>query len=576
LKKTLVLWLPWNNKALQKAKQEDKPILLDISAVWCHWCHVMDKKTYSDANVAQLINTKFVPIRVDRDQRPDIDKRYNMGGWPSTVFLTPDGEVLTGGTYIPTLQMAAMLDYVSELYQNNKDDLLKKIQEQKTSQTKQIQIIQEADIEEFQFVIDNLVLEIAAMFDSAHGGFGEAPKFPHTEALRLALLEHTIGGQGALLTIVKKTLTAMADGGIYDKEEDGFFRYSTTRDWSIPHYEKMCEDNAKLLVNYLEAYQVTGEQKFKETAQGIIEYVNTKLSDQQKGGFFGSQDADEIYYKLKLTDRQTKTAPSIDKTLFVNWNALMASSYLLASVVLNDQSLRKFALKTVNLLLDKAFSPENGMSHYIIDEKSSEFRFLTDNSNMLQCLIDCYQVTSEKKFLDYAQKLAQFIINKLGDQSGGFYDKPENTNAFGALKNSDKPLEENSITVQAFLKLHHLTRKTIYYEKAKRTLEYFVSNVKKYGIMASSYGLAVEQYRRSIQVQVIGDTKHSTTFKLRDQTLKIYNPLKTVETIDTSLDEKRLKSLSYPVPKKPTAYICSEGKCTSITDPNDIAEKIGA
>ena len=127
--KTQVLWLPWNNESLTKAQQEDKPILLDISAVWCHWCHVMDEKTYSDNTVSRIINQKFVPIRVDRDQRPDIDKRYNMGGWPTTVFLTPKGEIMTGGTYIPAMQMAAMLDYVSDLYQNNRESLQKRVKD---------------------------------------------------------------------------------------------------------------------------------------------------------------------------------------------------------------------------------------------------------------------------------------------------------------------------------------------------------------------------------------------------------------------------------------------------------------
>jgi len=574
--KTQVLWLPWNNESLKKAEQEDKPILLDISAVWCHWCHVMDERTYSDTIVARQINEKFVPIRVDRDQRPDIDKRYNMGGWPSTVFLTPKGEILTGGTYIPPMQMAAMLDYVSDLYKNNKDTLQKKIDDLKKEQTKQHTPTLEIGNQELQSIIDNLILEIATMFDSAHGGFGQAPKFPHTEALRLALMEHAIGGQGALLTIVKKTLTAMAEGGIYDKEEDGFFRYSTTRDWSIPHYEKMCEDNAKLLVNYLEAYQVTGDQKFKETAQGIIAYANNKLSDQQNGGFYGSQDADEIYYKLKFAERQTQTPPTIDKTLFVNWNAMMVSSYLLGAVVFNEQSLRKFALKTVNLLLDTTFSSENGMSHYIIDEKSSNIGFLTDNAYMLQCLIDCYQVTAEKKYLDCAQKLAQFMINKLWDSTGGFFDKPEDTNAFGDLKKSDKPLEENSITVQAFLRLYHLTGSSTYLEKAKKTLEYFVSGAKRYGIMASSYGMAAEFYLRPVQVHIIGNSKDSETLDLKSQSLKTYNPLKMVEIIDPVLDEQRLKALGYPAPKEPMAYVCSEGKCTSTTKSNEVAEKIRA
>ncbi|MCW8802573.1 MAG: hypothetical protein OQK81_04375, partial [Candidatus Bathyarchaeota archaeon] len=213
--------------------------------------------------------------------------------------------------------------------------------------------------------------------------------------------------------------------------------------------------------------------------------------------------------------------------------------------------------------------------HYIIDEKSSDIGFLTDNAYMLQCLIDCYEVTSEKKFLDYAQKLVQFMINKLWDSTGGFYDKLEDTNAFGALKKSDKPLEENSITVQALLRLYHLTGNSNYLEKAKKTLEYFTSVAKRYGIMSSSYGIAVELYLRSVQVHIIGKTKDSATQGLKDQSLKTYNPLKTVEIIDPILDVQRLKVLGYPVPKEPTAYVCSEGKCTSTTKPNEIAEKIG-
>ena len=575
LTKTQVLWLPWNSESLQKAKQADKPILLDISAVWCHWCHVMDEKTYSDNIVAHLINEKFVPIRVDRDQRPDIDKRYNMGGWPSTVFLTPNGEILTGGTYIPAMQMAEMLDYVSDLYKNNKESLQQKIEELKKQQTKQATPIQQVGNQEFQSVIDDLILEIASRFDSVHGGFGQAPKFPHTDALRFALLEHTISGQGALLTIVKKTLTAMADGSIYDKEENGFFRYSTTKDWSIPHYEKMCEDNAKLLVNYLEAFQVTADQKFKKTAQGILEYVNKKLSDQQNGGFYGSQDAHENYYKLKLAKRQTQTPPTIDKTVFVNWNAMMASAYLQASVVLEEPAYQKFAVKTVDLLLETAFSSEKGMSHYIVEKKASGFGFLTDQAHMLKCLIDCYQVTAQKRFLENAQKLAQFIRDKLWDSKGGFYDKPEDTKAFGALKRLDKPLEENSTAADAFLRLYQLTANNTYLETAKKTLDHFASDAKKYGLMASVYGLAVELRLHPVELHIIGNKNESATQDLQIQSLKAYNPLKTIETIEPNSDKKRLQILGYPIPEKPTAYVCLQGKCTSTTNPNEVAKMIG-
>ena len=569
---TKVSWLQWNEESFKKAKTLDKPILLGISAVWCHWCHVMDKTTYSDSEVARLIEDKFVPIRVDRDQRPDIDKRYNMGGWPSTAFLTPDGEILTGGTYIPPQQMKSLLDHISNVYKKN--NLKSKIKELKKEKTEPPSTEYGLGSEVFLSVIDYLTLGIASRFDSLHGGFGNAPKFPHSDALRLALLQYHLQGHKAALNIVKKTLTEMSNGGIYDKEEGGFFRYSTTMDWSIPHYEKMCEDNAKLLVNYLEAYQVTGENVFRDTAKGILAYVNAKLSDQINGGFYGSQDADEVYYKLSLPERLKREPPRIDRTLFVNWNSMMSSAYMLASVVLDDQHYQDFALQTVNLLLETSFSPENGAAHYLFRGKSHLSGLLTDQVHMMECLIDSYHITSNRKFLDSAESLAEFTLDKLWSNTGGFYDKPKETGAFGALKLLDKPLNENSVAADAFLRLHHVTGKQEHLETAKKTLEHFASGYQRDGIMGAVYGLAIELYLHPMQIHIVGSLKDDVTRRFLMESLRAYNPLKVVEVIDPTSDTERLKNLGYPFTEKPTAYVCFEGTCNSVEDPEEITKTV--
>ena len=567
---TKVLWLEWNRETFRKAQMFDKPILLDISAVWCHWCHVMDQTTYSDSEVARLIDDKYVPVRVDRDRRPDIDKRYNMGGWPSTVFLTPEGKVLTGGTYIPPWQMAILLEHVSRMYQKNRGDLKAELKVSETEKPSSLE--HDVDQEVFQSIIDSLTLETASRFDSVNGGFGDAPKFPHSEALRLMFLQHHLHGHKAAVSIVKKTLMAMGTGGIYDQEEGGFFRYSTTRDWSIPHYEKLCEDNAKLLITYLEAYQITGEKAFKDTAKGILSYVDGKLSDQENGGFYGSQDADEVYYKLNLKERQNRTPPKIDKTLFINWNAMMASTYLFASAVLEDPSYEKFALQTVDLLLNQACSPRNGMNHYLFEGENHIFGLLTDQVYMLRCLIDCYQVSSDRTFLDNANRLAEFMLSTLWDESGGFYDKPKEAEAFGALSLLDKPIEENSVAADTFLRLHHLTGKQTYFEAAKKTLEYFVSSYQQYGIMGAVYGLAIDMYLHPMEIRIVGSLKIAVTRRFRSEILKAYNPLKVVETLDPSLDSDRLNALGYPIVETPTAYVCFERKCISVEDPKKLAK----
>lgn len=568
-----VKWLLWNKKSFAKAQELDIPILLGISAVWCHWCHVMDETTYSNKKVVEHINKNFIPIRVNRDQRPDIDKRYNMGGWPSTVFLTPEGEILTGGTYIPPQQMMFLLDQVSRTYKRNKIELktkIKSIREKQQKQAKQ----QLMDNLEFHSIIDYLTFDITSQFDPVHGGFGGAPKFPHSEALRFILLQYLLTSHSAALKIVKKTLIKMGEGGIFDKEEGGFFRYSTTDDWSVPHYEKMCEDNAKLLINYLEASQITGEIVFKNKAKSVLEYVESKLSNNETGGFYGSQDADEVYYKLRLSERYKKIPPKIDQTIFTDWNAMMISAYLLASVSFEEQKYKNFALKTIDYIL-RTFNPTKGIKHYIKGENNDYTGFLTDHAHMTKCLIDIYQITSNQEFLEIAEDFAGFMIKNLWDENGGFFDKTKKINEFGALKHLDKPLGENSVAAITFLRLYHLTGKPIYLQKAKKTLNYFATNYQRYGINAASYGLAVELYLHPMKINIIGSKKDEITRKFLTESLKTYNPLKVVEIVDPDINVKRFDSLGYPKTNKPTIYICYEGTCKAIKNPEKIKIIIG-
>jgi len=571
---TKVRWLPWGKKAFQKAKMLDRPIVLDISAVWCHWCHVMDETTYSERDVAKLIQEMYVPIRVDRDQRPDIDKRYNMSGWPTTAFLTPDGAVITGATYVPAQQMKALLQRISRFYKENKKNIKAKMKELKKEKIKPPSVQYGLDDDFFQSIVDGLTLEVTSSFDSLHGGFGNAPKFPHSGALALSLLEYGLQGHKALLNIVTKTLEKMRAGGIYDGEEGGFFRYSTTRDWSIPHYEKMCEDNAKLLVSYLQAYQVTGQEIFKETAEGILTYVDTNLSDQGNGGFYGSQDADEEYYKLALSERRKRRPPRVDKTIYTNWNGMMVSAYLLASSVLKDLSHQKLALKTIDLLLDKSFSPRRGMYHYYASGKRRLPGLLTDQVSMITSLINAYQSTSNRKLVSHAETIARLMLDNLWDNAGGFYDRRKDAEALGALQALSKPLDENSAAAEALLRLHYLTGKERYLTAARKTLEHFSSAYQRYGITAATYGLAVESYLHPMQIHIVGSKQDPTISRFLNESLTVYNPLKVIEVLDPAEDSERLATLEYPVNETPRAYVCFEGMCTSVQDPEAMARKI--
>ncbi|HXJ93530.1 MAG TPA: thioredoxin domain-containing protein [Terriglobia bacterium] len=302
-----VQWLEWGDAAFERAGSEDKPIFLDIGAVWCHWCHVIDRESYENEEIARIINQHYVPVKVDRDERPDIDARYQMaisaltgqGGWPLTAFLTPDGKPFYGGTYFPPDDrygrpgMKRVLETIASNYRSNRaeihasaDQIGEAIGRAETFEAS-ARAAGRADIS----VVDDIARDIEAMYDSAHGGFGRAPKFPHPAALDLLLDRYLERGERRSLDIVTSTLEAMGRGGVYDQVGGGFHRYSVDEHWRVPHFEKMSYDNAGLLVNYVHAYKLIGNEFFREIALGILGFVEGVLS-RPGGGFYASQDAD--------------------------------------------------------------------------------------------------------------------------------------------------------------------------------------------------------------------------------------------------------------------------------------------
>ena len=300
-----IQWNEWGEQAFANAKRENKPILLDIGAVWCHWCHVMDRESYDDPEVAKIVNERFVAVKVDRDERPDIDSRYQVavsaisgqGGWPLTAFLTSDGKPFYGGTYFPPDEnygrpsFKRVLNSIADAYHQKNGDVVE-----------QAEMVEVAIARAESFagssgsfspkVIDEIVEAAVKMFDPQNGGFGSAPKFPHPAVLDLLIDQYARSGDGRLRDVFVLTLEKMALGGVYDQLAGGFHRYSVDERWIVPHFEKMCYDNSELLKNYVHAYQVTGSNFFADVARDIIRWMDEWLSDREHGGFYASQDAD--------------------------------------------------------------------------------------------------------------------------------------------------------------------------------------------------------------------------------------------------------------------------------------------
>ena len=299
-----VSWREWGGEAFARAQAEDKPILLDIGAVWCHWCHVMDRESYENTEVARVINESFIPVKVDRDERPDIDARYQVavsaltgqGGWPLTAFLTPDGRPFFGGTYFPPDDRAGrpgmkrLLEAIAQNYRTHRDQIHDSAAKIAAALGEAEHFKQGKEVADEE-VVKSIVESIGGMFDPQNGGFGSAPKFPHPGAIDLLLEVYLETRQEWPLTMVVTTLEHMGRGGVYDQIGGGFHRYSVDERWIVPHFEKMSYDNAGLLGNYLRAFQITGNLFFREIAFGILSFLENVLSHPE-AGFYASQDAD--------------------------------------------------------------------------------------------------------------------------------------------------------------------------------------------------------------------------------------------------------------------------------------------
>jgi uncharacterized protein len=300
-------WYEWGDEAFARARAEDKPILLDIGAVWCHWCHVIDRESYENPQLAAIINQLFVPVKVDRDERPDVDARYQaaistlsgQGGWPLTGFLLPDGRPFFGGTYFPPEDAMGrpgfrrILEAVGEAFRNKRAEV-----EEAASRLAEAVSKSETFAGGHGKFDESVPFDqadsIVGLFDSHNGGFGRSPKFPHTAAIDLLLECHQGRNDGTrMLTVAAFTLEKMGSGGVYDQIAGGFHRYSVDERWCVPHFEKMSYDNSELLKNFVHGFQVTRDPFFLEIAEGIVDWTNAVLSDQSRGGFYASQDADQ-------------------------------------------------------------------------------------------------------------------------------------------------------------------------------------------------------------------------------------------------------------------------------------------
>lgn len=651
-----VHWYPWGEQAFSVAQKENKPILLDIGAVWCHWCHVMDTESYENEATARIINDNFVSVKVDRDERPDVDARYQaavsalsgQGGWPLTAFLTPDGQVYFGGTYFPPedrygrIGFPKVLTLLAEAFRKEPDKVSQNA-EQVRHALQQRWAGSRPSRPASDSTLDDALAAILNQVDGRHGGFGSAPKFPHCSAIELFLSRYDRSKDTRLLDAVTLTLRKMALGGVYDQLGGGFHRYSTDESWIVPHFEKMLYDNAPLLTNYVHTYQATGDAFFRNVALDIVRFADTVLSDRDKGGFFGSQDADvapgddgsfftwsleetrkvldddefeviQLYFGISSTGqmhgdrsqnvlhvekdaeeiaaslrkptseiveitnsarrkmlavRSARKSPFVDETIYADWNGMMVCAYLEAFKAFRQDELLQFALKTLDRILTEHLKSDGTITHRAASLAPEGF--LGDQVEIANALLQAFEVTAERHYLENAESLMHRTMEFFWDQDqGGFFDIPAHQRGRGLLSIGTKPVQDspvagaNSVAISVLNRLWVLTNQPDYRTFAEESVNHFSGMIGDESVFSSRFYLALDEFLHPPpHIVVVSDSRDKLGKHLFDAALSTYRPGKTVTscepTATSAMPEmlrKSMKSFSRPV-----ALVCSQFSC---------------
>jgi len=548
-------WREWGDAAFTEALVERKLILLAISGVWCHWCHVMDETSYSDPEIIRLLNERFIPIRVDTDERPDINARYNLGGWPTTAILTPEGRLVTGGTYMPPTELRPLLEKASRLFAEkpeafrSDEPLMRGPEPAETG---------ELSLDFYEHVAGRL----RRAFDRQYGGFGQAPKFPMPEALEMALSLYRHGGREDDLEMAVFSLKAMAGAGMYDPVEGGFFRYSTTRDWLIPHYEKMLEDNAALLEVLALTYQVTGDGYFLDVGRDVIRYLEDNLYLPESRCWAGSQDADETYYMRDLPERRRMGRPYIDRRIFTDLNAILVRSLCRLSWVSGEGRWQEMALATLEALWRRAYREGQGMGHTVDDRGLARLVGRLDDqvATGMACLA-AYQGTGNGVWLERSQKLAAVCRARLRAPNGGFYDIPPDPGAPGALGVPLVDFQSNARAARWLAKQAALTGAEEDRRDAVAAVKAALPGGREAGVHAAGLALAVyECLIPPTTVTVVGRSGKETA-ALHRAALAAYRPGKVVRLLEAGRHDKALREAGYKAAREPRAYVCIGARC---------------
>jgi uncharacterized protein YyaL (SSP411 family) len=462
-------WQPYSQRSFDLAKRDRKPIMMLISAKWCHSCHIYEEETLESDEISKGVNKHFLPIFADADKRQDLARQFLVTGYPTTILFNYGQK-----------KVASISGHVSKTVLN---DLLREVLEDT--------VLMQSDFFEEKFNKVNLQLDdlaiaafqndlkshLAFSFDDLYGGFELGQKFPSTYSLEYVLSEYMQTRKNLWRGVVEKSLNGMQN--LMDKEAGGFYRYSTMRDWSAPHYEKMLLENAQISGIFIKAGKALESNKFIEIAKRNYSWLQNTLYDEKNGGFYGSQASDGHYFNAPLNARKSLKAPSIDKTKFCDWNCETVISFLHAHKLLANLQYWEIADKTLSFISEKMISADGGAYHYFDEKEGAKMQgLLSDNAWAAVAFLEAYRLGKQGEHLTYAKKILDFmLLNLYSESDGAFIEHAGKSQEFYRsedLKISRKPQQENAIACKALFLAHEITFDERYIENVRKIISNFL------------------------------------------------------------------------------------------------------
>ncbi len=560
-KKGGITWVDWTPDLFQKAQKEKRLVILDLEAVWCHWCHVMEEQTYSDAKVRELIKKHFIAVRVDQDARPDLSQRYEDFGWPATILFAPDGtEIAKRAGFIPPDEMRKLL----QAFIDDPTPGPSIVKEEKVVIPSSPLLPASSRSEQETFFV--------GAYDSKQGGWGNGHKFLNWEAVELALRKAAAGDQNAE-KMAKETLDKQR--GLIDPVWGGVYQYSTSGVWTEPHFEKIMQFQAENLRIYALAYSQFGNALDKESVQTIAKFM-TGFLQSPEGGFYTSQDADVIkgkhsegYFKLNDADRRKQGIPTVDKNIYARENGWAIVGFAAAYAALKDDAYLDAALKSAAWIVKERSLPQGGFKH---GEKDKNGPFLGDTLAMGRAFLSLYSVTAKSDWLKKAQDAAAFIEGHFKSPEGGYLLNNYDAKA----KVSMSPNRDDNIAIVRFANLlYQYSGKAIHKTMAEHAMRYLaapqVSSRFAMGILLADAEIA----RAPVHITVVGKKSDPAALLLFRSAIAYPDFYKRTDWFDRSEGPLPNSKVQYPEINGAVAFACNDTRCSlPARTPEQIAQRV--